>query len=293
MSIATLKKRTKNTYKVLSGKSPTIGFNVNRTSSGNYGATFQATTYGGGFSINGPHRSRGRVGQSMAMSQNGIKHKGVFIPDSKGGKYLSAPVGYGGNNEKYYISTPITNCITCNLPTYSKPSVMNYRSLHTLKKEGILHNNWVQPDDNYSNHSQSNYIEHNLIPKIKNHYHNGCSNDNINCHDKNGKCKTKRINSKLVYPTTISKNLNTMTSEDYLIRRKKQHASLPTVKYDDSWPKAINSHNGTITGSGCMQPETYEDFLNKQSEIKSDLSIFYNCNNLANNSCNKNTSCSC
>ena len=59
MSLAALKKRTKNTYR-------TSRLNNNPE----------------GFSINGPHRNVGRVGESMAMSQNTASHRVVHIPDT-------------------------------------------------------------------------------------------------------------------------------------------------------------------------------------------------------------------
>ena len=93
MSLATLKKRTKTTYRRLSGISSAGGFNVNRTSPGNSGAHFKATTDGGGFSINGPHRNIGHVGQSMAMSKTRQTHKGV-----------NSYYAYGHNN--YHHNTP-------------------------------------------------------------------------------------------------------------------------------------------------------------------------------------------
>ena len=281
MSLATLKKRSKHTYRVVSGKSHKEGFAINRASAGNSGLQFvSATRAGGGFSLNGPHRNRGRVGQSMAMSQNSVRHKSIFMPCVNGnpGSVVTAPRGHGGNNNSYIVylnNHPISNCTTCNPPYLSKPSSMNTKGLLTLKKEKITHNNWVQETDSIQNHTQSNYIDHSVIPHtLKCASKTGCDAKQNNCV---GPCKGKRINSRLIYPTNIAKDLHTMTGDEYVKRRKSQDATLPTAKYDSHWPPRVTRDSRAITGGGCSEPESYDEFLAKEKIRKEEAYHQFGC----------------
>ena len=263
MSLATLKKRTKTTYRRLSGISSAGGFNVNRTSPGNYGIHFKATTDGGGFSINGPHRNIGHVGQSMAMSKTHKTHKGVFIPGTGPGTGVySALKGYGGNQGGYYSNSVATH-ICCDLPLYSHPSVMNTRGLLTLKKAKFTHRNWVQPDNDHGDHSQSNYIENKIKPSRQINRLPKC-NQGKSCDTKTlHNCRHKRINNRIFPSDNIAKDLHTMTGAEYMNYRKGKYATLPTKQYRQSWPPPISGKSGAPTAAGCKQSETYEEFLSE------------------------------
>ena len=205
MSLAALKKRTKHTY---------------RTSTQNNNPK--------GFSINGSHRNIGRVGESMAMSKNTASHRMVHI---HGTGCLSVQKGHGGNNGKYYQKT-YPNCRVCNIYTKTNTSTMNTRGLLTKRKERITHHTVVQQTNKPEDHSQSNYIENHLVPHVQ--HHQKCVKQDKHCMHKS--CKTKRINSKLIHPREITKDLTTMNGSDYMTRRKSRYATLPTVQYDIPWP---------------------------------------------------------
>jgi len=275
MSLATLKKRTKTTYRRLSGISSVGGFNINRTSPGNYGQHFNAVAYGGGFSINGPHRNIGRVGQNMAMSKTHQTQKTVFIPGTGPGTGLHSFIkGSGGNSGAFYSNKGSTN-LCCDLPLYSHPSVMSTHGLLTLKKEKFTHHNWVQPDNGHSDHSQSNYIENKIKPLVqlnrlpKCHKNKSCDTNTLHT------CRYKRINNRLFHTDNIAKDLHTMNATEYMNYRKGRCAILPTKQYSQSWPPSL-------IGSGCQKRETYEEFLTRPKHDRSNPEICFDCNNTCN-----------
>jgi len=271
MSLATLKKRTKTTYRRLSGISSAGGFNVNRTSPGNSGAHFKATTDGGGFSINGPHRNIGRVGQSMGMSKTRQTQKAVFIPGTGPGTGVYS--AHGGYNNS------VAAHICCDLPLYSHPSVMNTRGLLTLKKEKFTHLNWVQPGDGHADHTQSNYIE-NKVKSSRQIYKLPKCNQGKSC-DTNTlqSCKHRRINHRIIPSNHISKDLHTMDGAEYMNYRKGRHATLPTKQYRQSWPPPISGKSGAPTAVGCKKRETYEDFLSGAEADQEMATSLFDCAN--------------
>lgn len=276
MSLATLKKRSNTTYRRLSGISSAGGFNVNRTSAGNFGPTFKAATEGGGFSINGPHRNIGYVGQSMAMSQTYQTHRTVFIPGTGPGTGVySAKRAAGGLYGAYY-NNPATH-ICCDLPLYSHPSVMNTRGLLTLKKEKVTHLNWVQPDNDHDNHTQSNYIENKIKPAIQINRLPKCNKGKTCETDTLHKCKYKRINNRIIHTENIAKDLHTMNGAEYINYRKGKYATLPTKQYRQSWPPPISSKSGALTDKGCKKRESYDDFLNNAKYDVSMAETLFSC----------------
>tara|TARA_A100001015_G_scaffold115495_1_gene128235 strand:- start:5749 stop:6537 length:789 start_codon:yes stop_codon:yes gene_type:complete len=262
MSLAALKKRTKNTYR-------TSRLNNNPE----------------GFSINGPHRNIGRVGESMAMSKNTASHNNIYIP---GKGCISVQSGNGGQNGKYYEKTKL-NCRTCNLPRTSKRSAMNTHGLLNKQKQRINHNIVVQQTNKPEDHTQSNYIENHLVPHMQGR--KKCLKQDKHCKDK--PCKTKRINSKLIYPKKITKDLTTMDGTEYITRRKTRYATLPTVQYDIPWPLPSNSSHNIITGNGCNKAQTKENFDNTRAERVMMAQTMFDCNNKNPEFCNKHNTCSC
>lgn len=264
MSLAALKKRTKHTY---------------RTSTRNNNPE--------GFSINGPHRNIGRVGESMAMSQNTASHSMVHVP---GTGCVSVQKGHGGLHGEYYQKT-YPNCRVCNLPRTSQRSAMNTRGLLTRRKEKINHNIVVQQTNKPEDHNQSNYIENHLVPQVQGR--KKCVKQDDHC--KHKPCKTKRINAKLIHPREITKDLTTMDGADYITRRKTRYATLPTVQYDISWPPPTNSNHNVITGNGCNRAQTKEEFNNPDARKKrKDMAKnIFDCQNDTPEFCNKHNACSC
>ena len=263
MSLATLKKRTKNTYRI-----STLNNNPE------------------GFSINGPHRNIGRVGESMAMSKNTASYSMINIP---GIGCIPAQKGYGGYEGNYYINKTYPNCRVCNLPRTSKRSAMNTQGLLNKHKQRINHNIVVQQTNKPQDHNQSNYIENYLVPHMQGR--KKCLKQDKHCKDKS--CKTKRINSKLIYPKKITKDLTTMNGAEYITRRKTRYATLPTVQYDIPWPLPSNSNHNVITGNGCNKAQNKENFDNTRVERVIMAQTMFDCNNNNPEFCNKHNTCSC
>ena len=110
-----------------------------------------------GFSLNGPHRNVGQVGQNMRMSKAFTPFKGTL------------PTGHGGSGGKYPINVVynVTDSSTLVKGTqylYNKSSVLStygmLRQKYRWAYSGTYPNYWVQPDSNNGeyNSSQSAYI---------------------------------------------------------------------------------------------------------------------------------------
>lgn len=112
-----------------------------------------------GFSLEGPWRNIGRVGQSMRMSKTATPFRGVH------------PVGYGGTRGRYPHSVslnimPILTEVASNQQQYVKPPVLSTRGMLARRYRWIANGqypvNWVQP--NYTGNqtdsaSQGLYIQ--------------------------------------------------------------------------------------------------------------------------------------
>ena len=262
MSLAALKKRTKHTY---------------RTSTRNNNPE--------GFSINGPHRNVGRVGESMAMSQNTASHRVVHIP---GTGCVPVQKGHGGLQGNYYQKT-YPNCRVCSRQYLTKRSAMNTQGLLTKRKERITHNTVVQQTNKPEDHNQSSYIENHLVPHT--HRRHKCVKQDSHC--KHKPCKPKRINAKLIHPREITKDLTTMDGADYITRRKSRYATLPTVQYDIPWPPPTNSSHNVITGNGCNRAQTKQEFMDASGARREMAKTIFDCSNSSPEFCDKHNACSC
>ena len=123
----------------------------------------QNSLYAGpeGFSINGPHRNVGRVGQDMKFSKNGTPFRGVYA------------IGWGGTQGRYPYSQPVLDAgpakieVLGNQAKYVKPSVLStygmLRQKYRWAYTGKYPNYWVQPNYGTSNlsdnTSQGLYVE--------------------------------------------------------------------------------------------------------------------------------------
>lgn len=262
MSLAALKKRTKHTY---------------RTSGQNSKSE--------GFSINGPLRNIGYVGESMAMSQNTASHRIVHIP---GSGCVPVQKGHGGLEGNYYKTT-YPNCRVCTRQNITKRSAMNTMGLLTKRKERITHHTVVQQTNKPEDHNQSNYIENHLVPHVQ--HRQKCVKQDSHC--KHKPCKPKRINSKLIHPRVITKDLTTMDGANYITRRKSRYATLPTVQYDIPWPPPTNSNHNVITGNGCNRAQTKQEFIDSSGARREMAKIMFDCSNSTPAFCNKHNTCSC
>ena len=115
-----------------------------------------------GFSINGGRRSKGRVGQSMAMSKSGTPYRGQFPCWSSGGIRGRYP------QEGQVFNSPLVKAINEGSQyEYIKPSTISTNGMLEKKymwiNNGQYPNNWVQPvyaNDNLAdNASQWLYIQ--------------------------------------------------------------------------------------------------------------------------------------
>lgn len=263
MSLATLKRKSKSTYRVSNTK-----HNV------------------AGFSINGPLRLNNRIGQTMQMSKRmGPRGETVKIihPNNKI-DFISVRQGFGGNEGQYIFPTKYSStCINypCNHTLPVKQSVKNTKGLLASKKNKfITHLNITQDLSNPENTSQSLYIETKTT---------SCSNRDIIDIFKENKCNpsykctlrscdlNKRINSRIIYPTKYSKSYPTIQSSTYLNNLKFKKANLPNQQYNSPWPPRVNPNNSTIFGKGCSMALTKQEFFSrdkiKQQNLKNNLCI--------------------
>jgi hypothetical protein len=149
MSIATLKKKSA----VVNSKN-----HSNRDASLYWVGGVGSGTYGtAGFSINGPRRNVGYIGQTTGFSKAVTPFKGAL------------PVGHGGGGGKYSNSNIVFNVSASSVETkgnqslYNKSSVIStygmLRSKYRWAYSGTYPNYWVQPDANNSDHtSQGAYV---------------------------------------------------------------------------------------------------------------------------------------
>lgn len=106
-----------------------------------------------GFSLNGPKRNVGYVGQSMSFSKNGTPFRGVY------------PRGSGGVGGTYPSPLPVFNVppvyaeVLGNQEQFNKPSVLSTRGMLRQKYRwaytGKFPNYWVQPNYGSSNLSDN------------------------------------------------------------------------------------------------------------------------------------------
>ncbi len=106
-----------------------------------------------GFSLNGPKRNVGYVGQNMRFSKNGTPFRGIY------------PRGSGGIGGTYPNPLPVFNAppsyaeVLGNQEDYNKPSVLSTRGMLRQKYRwaysGKFPNYWVQPNYGTSNLSDN------------------------------------------------------------------------------------------------------------------------------------------
>jgi hypothetical protein len=161
MSLTAFKKKSVIQYGSKRSGKPPGGFWLPQGPFGNNTVALQAAiNHPGsvGFSLNGPFRSVGRVGQSMRMSKSGTPFKGVY------------PRGWGGTYGKYATPLPSYNVnevlVEGQQQFYIKQSVLStygmLRNKYKWAYNGQYPNVWVQPNYGGSwqsdTKSQGNYI---------------------------------------------------------------------------------------------------------------------------------------
>jgi len=191
-------------------------------------------TSNAGFSINGPHRNIGRVGQTMQVSKSATPFKGLY------------PRGWGGTQGRYpdgpnNISMNITPVITgvTNQTQIIKPSVLSYRGMMQRRfrwiHSGQYPTNWVQPvytGNQTDSSSQGVYIHKKIAA-------NDIWND---------------VNDPLIYENDNNKNTCTYTKtlykpkdcSEYTLRIQRQCANPSNSQ--KPFPYAVQNGTGVLRG---------------------------------------------
>lgn len=237
MSIQTMKQKTHALYrKNHSAPSGEAWITRGSNSSVNVG--------GSGFSINGGHRNKGRVGQTSEMSKHGTPFKGLF------------PIGYGGGEQGTFdrpSDTRVMNAIAGmnirgNQHAFIKPSVLSTRGMLRYKYKwaytGVFPNYWVQP--NYTGFqtgtkSQSLYIESKaaLVSSQQ------CTNDHVARSDVHGCDSGLRVSAKSCRPYV--KSVNQPTTYVTHNRRIKMKCANPRPR-QRPFPFAVQTGKGILHG---------------------------------------------
>lgn len=241
MSIATLKKKSA----VVNSKN-----HSNRDASLYWvGSSDVVGTYGtAGFSINGPLRNIGYVGQNMGFSKAVTPFKGAL------------PVGHGGSGGKYSNTNIVLNVSDSSVETkgqqslYNKSSVIStygmLRSKYRWAYSGTFPNYWVQPDANNSDHtSQGAYVSN------KSSANASCvvdTNDSLKYvdHTNGAACKIDRLGNKSVSnrlkcENNYTKSLRQPVDSSIYTLRVQQKCANPTDE-QKPFPYAVNN-NGCNT----------------------------------------------
>lgn len=233
MSIATLKKKTKNSYKVVSGKKSNKGFALNHRLVNNN----EVITYGGGFSLNGSNNQNNYISQNLGRQLTIGPYAKMVCEDSHGGQ----DIAYVGQTDAH-PNTKLGNCYPCNALYVSSPSVMNTRGLLSRRKQKYTnHLNVVQNISNADSNSQGVYIQNTKNTK------NMCLGDVV------------------CYPDKKVRNLD---SDEYLKRLKHRKALLPTLQYVEHYPPPINHHSKISCGEHTDIPLSEKEFMKQQMIIR-------------------------
>ena len=147
MSSATLLKKTRAKYNI-SGRSKNSKMGVH----GPHGSGAFTSQSGGGFSLNGPHRNKGRVGQTSLFSP--VRSQNLVQVATRNGS-VSVRKGWGGFNGQYtkgnpanfpVNNPPVPNTPCCNdVSQISKPSVLTTKGMLAYK------NKWKKTNTKYGN----------------------------------------------------------------------------------------------------------------------------------------------
>lgn len=222
MSIATLKKKTLQSYKIMSS-----GFRT--------------------FSLNGTHRSQGFVGQtSLSRSLPKTPMKG------------NVACGHGGCCGKYNITPVVQSAvISLNNPNVVKSSVINTSGMIETKYRWINRPQpfaVVKPDSNYHLNTQSDYISY--LKKKTIYKINQCAITN----DKSpvSKCSVSKYNQMFrsnLFPKRVRTMCNNRALDNYL---KSSYTDDYLVTLDnacsanDTFYVANNRVNRPIIGGGAV-----------------------------------------
>ena len=229
MSVVVLLNKSRAKYNI-SGRSKNTRMGIQ----GPHGKNNFASERGGGFSLNGPYRNKGRVGSNSLFSP--IRSQNLVQVYTKNGN-ISVKKGWGGCCGTYHGNPslkenvvnkppiPATPC--CNdISKISKPSVLNTKGMLSLKNKWkktntiygdysgqiqTIYNNWVKPStsNNYNQQKTSGqYIQKLAVTTA------GCNPSNTKTNSGKKSCsvkgfgQNKHIGGKLIPCTPYVKNLD-------------------------------------------------------------------------------------
>ncbi len=206
-----------------------------------------------GFSINGPHRNAGGIGQNMKFSKSSTPFRGIY-PKGWGGTRGRYPDG--PNNVSYNITPVRTGILKSSIV---HPSVLSTKGMLARRfrwiNSGQYPNNWVQPDytgnqtDTASqglyiqNKSASNYCQYdvNTPEKYVDYFVRGGS---TGCSTTPARGYTMSIQqANAAYTKTLHQPKD---SSDYTLRiqRKCQNP----VGFQKPFPYAVQNGTGVLRG---------------------------------------------
>ena len=210
MSSATLLKKTRAKFNI-SGRSKSTKMGLH----GPYGKRGFASSSGGGFSLNGPHRNKGRVGQTSLFSP--IRSQNLVQVATRNGN-VSVRKGAGGFNGQYAkgnpalfpVNTPpVPNTPCCDVSNISKPSVLSTRGMLAYKNKWkktntmfgthpgqiqTIYNNWVKEGTTNYNMTRSSgqYTQKLAVAN------SGCIPGNMDQNAGKKTCNAKNVNGSKV-----------------------------------------------------------------------------------------------
>jgi len=206
MSSATLLKKTRAKFNI-SGRSKDTKMGLH----GPYGKREFASSSGGGFSLNGPHRNKGRVGKTSLFSP--IRSQNLVQVATRNGN-VSVRKGWGGLNGQYakgnpalfpVNSPPVPNTPCCNdVSNISKPSVLSTKGMLAYKNKWkktntkygtrpgqiqTIYNNWVKEGTSNNMTRSSGQYTQKLAVKA-----GGCIPGNMDQNAGKKTCSAKKAN---------------------------------------------------------------------------------------------------
>ena len=266
MSIVTLKAKCKAKMNI-SGRMPRAKMGLH----GPYGNSPSFSDGGGGFSINGPYRNIGRVGQNHLFSKGGAKCLSkTNVPNDLGSssKTMCCQPGPRCNGSSKSINNFTSFCFTCcaDEDKISKPSVLNTKGMLSYKNKWIkrnftddcefpdhiqyIYNRWVQDTNSDLNiSSRRTYILSNNTsackprdsPQAQDAGKYKCDQNKANSYSVNSACKDQFIGGKKIPYKRYTKTVNVSDSNIALNNEINNRGGLNPKGFQKPYPYSVNN----------------------------------------------------
>ena len=277
MSSATLLKKTRAKFNI-SGRSKNAKMGLH----GPYGKGEFTSGSGGGFSLNGPHRNKGRVGKNSLFSP--VRSQNLVQVATSNGN-VSVRKGWGGYNGQYskgnpalfpVNTAPVPNTPCCDdVSNISKPSVLNTKGMLAYKnrwkktntKYGThpgqiqtIYNNWVKEGTSNNYNMTRSSGQHTQKLAVTN---GGCIPGNMDQNAGKKTCNAKNVNGskvkcghhiggKYIPSTPYAKSSSTPSSSVALNNYINARAGLNPYGWQKSFPVFL-TNNGQCSGFVAKQ----------------------------------------